>query len=456
MFQFFAFTRREWAILSVTSLGVFMSTLDASVVNISLPSITSYYHASLSSAEWVVMVYLLLLSSLLLTYGRLGDMIGHKKVYLSGMIIFTIASLFCSFSPSIYYLIFFRGLQAIGGGMISAVVQAIIAANFEPARRGRAIGLNSMIVSMGLAAGPTIGGILTSLYGWQSIFILNIPIGMAGCIWAWRVLPQQKGLTQKFDLLGAGTLFIGLAAFLLAMSHGQEWGWTSPAILGLLFAGACSIFLFLYAEAHNDQPIVDLALFKNRLFAVANLTAMINYITQYSVVFLMPFYLINALKYEPRMAGLLMTAFPLAMMMTSPFSGILCDWVSSRLLSTLGLGISALAVSLLSFVYLTQSLALVVIALALVGLGTGLFLTPNNKAIMGSVPPSQVGIASGMLAMMRSMGQVLGVAVSGAVFSSRLAVYGSGGYPLALHDTYLVALGIGVAGMIISANRGSS
>lgn len=463
--------RRKWLILSATSLGVFMSTLDASIVNIALPKITAYYHASLGSVEWVVMVYLLLISSLLLTYGRLGDMYGHKPIYVNGFAIFTLGSALNSLAPDIGFLIASRAIQAIGAGMILAVVQAIIADTFDPTERGRAIGINAMFVSLGLATGPTIGGLLISRFGWQSIFAINIPVGIFGSLWAWRILPHKKGKPQKFDIGGAVTTFTGLMTFLLAMSHGQTWGWRSPIVIFLFTVAFISFVLFLWIESRIQYPMMRLELFKNRLFTAANFTALLNYLTQYMVTFLMPFYLLNIRSLPSQQAGLVMTAFPLVMMLTAPVSGALSDRMGSRILSSAGMGITAIAAFILSSIQPQSGMVPVLTGLALIGLGTGLFLSPNNNAIMSAVPKSQAGIGSGMLATMRNLGQVMGVAVSGAVFSNRQAFYtallqqsvGVGSeqvyrlsFVRAMHDTYFVAVGVGLLGMVVSLMRGKT
>jgi EmrB/QacA subfamily drug resistance transporter len=461
---------RKWYILLATSLGVFMATLDASIVNIALPQITAYYNAPLSSVEWVVMVYLLLISSLLLTYGRMGDMYGNKPVYIWGFVIFTISSALNSLAPNISFLIASRALQALGAGMIMAVVQAIIADTFNSSERGRAIGINAMFVSLGLAIGPTIGGLLVSFFGWQSIFIINIPIGIMGTIWAWWVLPQKEGTKQKFDVIGAITIFTCLMTFLLAMSHGETWGWQSPRILILFIIAFCFFVLFLYTEKRVTYPMIRLGLFKNRLFTAANFAAFLNYLTQYAVTFLMPFYLQNILLMTARKAGLVMSAFPLVMMLTAPVSGILSDRLGSRVLTSLGMGINALAIMILTTLNGTDSIPIVISGLALIGLGTGLFLSPNNNAIMGSVPKNQIGVGSGMLATMRNLGQVMGIAITGAVFSNRLSFHtfhlqsqgidskliATRSFTLALHDAYFVAMSVAIIGVLVCLMRGAS
>lgn len=459
--------RRRWLVLSVTSLGVFMSTLDASIVNIALPKITSFYQAPLASVEWVVMIYLLLMSSLLLTYGRIGDTIGHKRVYVIGFSVFTLGSWLCSIAPSLGFLIGARAIQAIGGGMTMAVVQAVIAGTFPAHERGRAIGINALFVSLGSAIGPTLGGILVARYGWQSIFSINLPIGVLGTLWAWYVLPTRPAVPQRFDLGGAASLFAALSTCLLALSHGHEWGWGSPLVVGLFLVAAVSSYLFMRFEQRVDYPMIRLDLFRNRYFLASNLTALFNYLAQYAVLFLMPFYLQNVLGLASNRAGMLMSVFPLAMMVMGPISGMLSDrGYQSQFLSSMGMGLVGLGIMTLSTLAMTGQGGFIILGLGLAGLGTGLFLAPNNNAIMSSVPKEQLGIGSGMIATMRNLGQVLGIAVTGAVFASRSAHYSrllaiSGNVsPAAQHliwgqrDAYLVAGAVAFLGMFTSLARG--
>lgn len=448
---------RKWLIHSTTALGVFMATLDASIVNIALPEITVYFHTTLTNVEWVVMVYLLLISSLLLTYGRVGDMYGYRPVFVGGFALFTLASALNSISPNIWTLIASRALQAIGAGAILAVVQAIITDTFQPSDRGKAIGINAMFVSLGLATGPSLGGFLVETYGWQSIFIINIPVGIVSTFWSWIILPTKDKKTQKFDIGGSTTIFISLCSFLIAVSHGQVWGWHSPVVMSLFFTALIAFTMFIYIEIKCQHPMFSPNLFKNHVFCAGALAAMINYFTQYTVTFLLPFYLVNFLVLTTKSAGLLMSSFPVAMMLASPTAGILSDRFGSRLLTSAGMVIICSGIMILSH---TENFNYVIsaIGLSLVGLGTGLFLAPNNNAVMGSVARNHIGIASGTLALMRNVGQVMGVAVSGAVFSAQLARYsliaGAAGFTLALHDTYLVAASIGVIGAMVCWSRG--
>ena len=460
---------RKWFILFSVSLGVFMVSLDDTIVNIALPQITTYFHASLAQVEWIVIIYLLLISSLLLTYGRLGDLYGHKPIYLWGFAIFTIASALNGTAHSIQYLIIFRAFQAIGGGMLMAVVQALIASTFDVSERGRAIGVNTVMVSLGLACGPTIGGFLVSHFGWQSIFAVNIPVGILGILAVWINVPYQKGTPQKFDFPGALASFIFLCTLLLALSNGQDWGWNSTQVIALFTISMITFVVFIIIERTHRDPMINLGLFKNRLFSAANAAAMLNYVTQYIVTFLMPFYLLNILHLSTDKAGLIMGIFPLTAAIMAPLSGSISDRIGSRILTSLGMGIICLAVFFLSNAYVLTNMVLIAVCLALVGLGTGLFLSPNNAAIMASVPKGMNGIGSGMIATMRTIGQVLGIAVSGAVFSNRQAFYLKvfkpqtlnpseiANYSLAwaVRDTYLVAGVIALLGVLVCFVRGS-
>ncbi|MGE5577682.1 MAG: MFS transporter [Syntrophothermus sp.] len=461
--------RYKWLALATVGIGTFMAPLDGSVVNIALPHIASALRAGLTTVEWVVMMYLLVISTLLLTYGRLGDMIGHKPVYLAGFVIFTIGSLLCGLSPTIGYLIAFRAVQAIGAGMMMAIGPAIVTSAFPAHERGKALGINAMVVATALALGPTIGGLLVGAFGWRSIFFINLPIGVFGTLWALRVLhmnPVNPG--QTFDVHGAVTIFVALTALLLALSKGQDLGWSSPQTAGLFGTAAVFGLLFLVNERRSAQPMMDLSLFRNKMFSAANVSALLNFMAQSAVTFLMPFYLENVRHLEAARAGMVISSMPLVVLVVAPFSGSLSDKIGSRLLSSTGMAIITIALALLGGLGAATPLALISAALAVAGLGAGLFQSPNNSAIMGSVPKHRLGIASGMLASMRNIGMVVGVALSGALLTSRLPVHtarlsaqGLTGdllrkqaFVLSLHDAYIAAATLAGIGILTSLFRG--
>jgi EmrB/QacA subfamily drug resistance transporter len=408
---------RRYSVLAAIMLGSIMGPIDASIVNVTLPTIAQYFDVELSVAQWVPMSYLIIISSLLLFFGRLGDIIGYKRIYLTGLSGFIIASGLCSaayFLPTIHWLIVFRAIQGLAAGMMMSVSYAIITASFPPVERGRALGINAISISAGLAIGPSLGGFLTYSLGWLFVFLINIPIGIAGFLWARHILPELKGQPGKVDVPGAITSFVFLLSFLLFVNYVQRSGLSFAASAILLVAVLAAIG-FLWRERRAASPMLKLGLFRNLTFSFANISALLNFMSQYVMVFLTPFYLQRLLHYAPNNVGLTMTAFPLAVMVVAPFSGTLSDRVGTRALACSGAAICALALFLMSQLPPFATSLDVMWRLALFGLGTGIFQSPNNSAVMGSSPRPQLGIASGILATVRNVGMVLGVAAGGAV-----------------------------------------
>lgn len=456
-------------ILIAVAVGTFMGPLDTSVVNIALPSISSYFHSSFATVEWVVMSYLLIISSLLLTYGRLGDLYGHKRVYVTGFILFTCGSLLCGIAPSVLLLILFRAFQAIGAGMLMSMGPAIITDITPPQERGKSLGIIAVAVSVALTTGPVLGGFLTTHFGWQSVFLINIPIGIIGSLWAQKVIPVTRGKeVQPFDLKGAVLLFFALISILFPLSYAEKVGWRHPYIPGLIAFGLVLMAAFLVLENRIKFPMVDLTLFKNRLFSMGNLSSLLNYMAQFSVILLMPFYLQQLRGLPPSKAGLMLIPMPVVTMIIAPLSGTLSDRTDTRYISSLGMGITTVGLWLLSNLTIASGVPTIIAALIVTGLGVGMFQTPNNSAVMGTVPANRRGIASSLLATMRNIGMVLGVAISGAVFTGRLnylnkvlAAQGVSGAQLkaeaftgAMHFTFLVAAALAGAAVFTSLVRG--
>jgi len=395
-------------------LSGIMGPIDASIVNVTLPTLTEFFKVSISTAQWVSMIYLLIISSLLLSYGRLGDIWGYRKVYLLGVAGFTAASGLCGLAPTVEALILFRAFQGLAAGMMMAVPFAIITASFPPTERGKAIGINAVSVSVGLAMGPSLGGFIASLLGWRYVFLINIPIGIAGFLWAYRVIPELKGQAGKMDLLGAMTAFIALASFLLFVNRVQVSGLNLATGLMLLIAVLAGLG-FYRAERKSPQPMLDLSILSQVTFSFASLSTLFNFMSQYVLVFLTPFYLQRVLLYPPSKVGLVMTAFPLATMAVAPFSGTLSDRIGTKVLAAVGALLCALAAFFLSRLQSSAGWPDVVWRLALFGVGTGIFQSPNSSAVMGSAPKRHFGVASAILATMRNLGMVLGIVTAGAV-----------------------------------------
>ena len=460
--------RRKWLILSGVSVGTFMATLDGSIVNISLPRIQQAFGVDLPTIEWVVVGYLLVVGAVLLPFGRLGEVLTFKRVYLAGFAVFTVASALCGAAPSAPVLVGFRLLQGLGAGMIMAMGPAIIARTFGPGERGRALGINAVSVSIGLSLGPVLGGLLTEVGSWRAIFLVNIPVGIFAILWAARILPaERRGEGQSFDIAGAAFSSIAVFALLLALIDGQSWGWTSPATIGLLVAFVAFGATFLVVESRSAQPMIDLGLFRVRAFSAGLASVVIVFAGGFTATFLLPFLLEEGSGFTPLEAGLLLIPIPVMTALVAPFSGSLSDRIGPRLPASVG--VAVMSVGLLSLTQLPQSFAIpdLVWRLALIGVGQGMFMSPNSSAVLGSVPRPRIGTASGTLAQARIDGQALGIAISGAIVAMRLPVHAAAlagtvppavaaqeAFALAIHDAFIVAAIVCAVGIVTSAVRG--
>ncbi len=449
----------KWWVLLAVGISTFMSALDTSVVNTVLPVIRASFQSGVEQVEWVVTIYLLVLSGLLLTFGRLGDLRGHKLVFLSGFLVFVFSSAMCGLANSVHWLVAFRGLQAIGASMISANSPAILTKNFPDEQRGQALGLQATMTYLGLTVGPSLGGILTQLIGWRSVFYINVPIGALALWIGWHFIPTDgvRKPEERFDPLGAGTFMVGLSALLLGLNQGSTWGWSSLPTLFSLAAAGLILLVFIWHESRSGAPMLDLTLFRSWNFSLASLSAVFNYICVYSVIFLLPFFLIQGKGLNPAQAGLLLTAQPIVMAVVAPISGTLSDRIGTRLPSVLGMFVLSLGIYLLSRLSGSSSSTQVVLALLVVGFGTGTFISPNNSALMGSAPRSRQGIAAGVLATARNFGMVLGVGISGAIFTTVMAHAQAPGSSEALfaavQASFIVAAGLGLLGVVTSFGR---
>ncbi|MEJ2302020.1 MAG: MFS transporter [Anaerolineales bacterium] len=448
--------------LIAVGTGTFMSALDTSVVNTVLPVISGDFGTDVATIEWVVTVYLLVVSGLLLSFGRLGDMRGHKPVYLLGFIIFISGSALCGFAPSEGALIGFRGFQAIGATMLAANSPAIITKNFPAVQRGQALGLQATMTYLGLTVAPSLGGWLTDVFSWRAVFYINVPVGLLALFLSWRSIPREREFArqERFDLPGAGVFMIGLVALLLALNQGHSWGWGSPSIIGLLIAAVLILALFVIIELRRRHPMLDLSLFRQPVFSASVASAIFNYICVFTILFLLPFYLLQGRNLTPGQAGLILTAQPIIMAIIAPISGTLSDQIGVQIPSVLGMAVLGLGLYLLSRLDAQSSTLTIVLALGVAGLGTGAFISPNNSALMGSAPRRRQGIAAGVLATARSVGMVLGIGLAGAIFTTILShsQHASGGPGLfaATHVSFLVAAGIAGLGVLTSSVRGLS
>lgn len=400
------------------AMGIFLATIDGSIVNVSLPTLVESLDTDFATIQWVVLAYLLTITTLQMIVGRLADIYGKKRLYTGGFVVFTLGSLLCGLAPTVGWLIGFRVLQGVGAALILALGLAILTEAFPPGERGRALGIGGSIVSVGIVTGPTLGGFILERVSWHWIFIVNVPIGIVGTLLAMRTIPATipRG-GQRFDLAGAATLSVALLTLLLGLTSGQQNGFTDAMTLRLFAVAAVAFAVFVLIEIRHSHPIVDPRLFSNRLFRVNLVTGLIVFIGLGSGV-LIPFYLENVLGYGVQSVGLLLAVVPVALGITAPISGTLSDRFGSRPITVTGLAVTTLGYLALSTLATDTTAAGFMLRYLPVGIGVGLFQSPNNSAIMGSVPSDRLGIASSLLATTRSLGQTVGIAALGALWAT--------------------------------------
>lgn len=412
---------QNWLIFLMVAIGIFMATLDGSIVNIALPAIMADFQVELATIQWVVMIYLLTVTSLLLSFGRLSDIKGRRIVYSTGLLLFSIGSLFCGVAPSAGWLIASRFFQGLGAAMTMACTPALIVDTFPENDRGRAIGMMGSVVASGLTAGPVLGGVLIHYFSWRAIFYINIPIGLLACAGVFFLLKGSKAdivRPETFDWPGAALLAVVLGSLLMAITHAYDWGYFSIPILALIAVSILAAAVLLYVETRVAHPILSRALFSIRLFSMPILAAVILFVCLFTIVFLMPFYLIHPGGYPVNGAGSIMACIFVTLFIVSPLSGALYDRIGSRLLTTLAFGLVAASLFSLALIPAQMSSFSIIWRLTLAGIGTAVFLPPNSAAAFSAVSPAQRGVASATIAAARNLGMVMGVAVGGAIFNS--------------------------------------
>ena len=410
----------KWSVLAILAIGIFMATLDSSIVNISLPTIATYFQVPLNGAvEWVIIAYLVVIAGVLLTIGRLADMVGRKILWSAGLIIFTLGSAICGASPALLVLVIARAFQGLGGALIMSVSPAMLTSAFPAEERGRALGMNAVFVALGTSVGPTLGGLITANFSWRWIFYVNVPLGIIGVTASLLVLKERQIRTRgHFDPAGALLLAVGLVALTLGLSFGQEWGWNSWRLISAMVISALAFALLVIIELRLDDPIIDFSLLRNRVFVSANISLIMSFLALFAVSFMLPFYLEELRNFSVIEAGLLLSPLPLTLALIAPFSGALADKIGTRWLAASGLAIACVGLVFISQLNAQSSIGDIIWRLVFTGVGQAMFQSPNNSALMGSAPRSRQGVAAGFLATGRVMGQSVSVALAGAIFTS--------------------------------------
>jgi EmrB/QacA subfamily drug resistance transporter len=420
---------RRWAVLALTSVGAFMGPLDGSIVSVALPAMSADLRLSFGEAIWVQAVYLLTMAILLIPAGRLADRLGRMHFYLLGTALHTAASIASALSVDGTMLIVSRAFQGAGAALLVSTSAAIVTAVFPPQQRGRALGINVMAVYIGLSVGPPLGGFLVDAASWRWIFLINGPIGLAVLVWGSFLLPRDERAarrTMRPDLIGTLLLAAFLTCLLVPISFAPQWGWSSFETLALLSVCGVALVGFVLVEHRATDPLLDLGLLRhNRLFAAANLAALLNYMALYGAMVLTAIYLQEVQGRSAAVTGLLLLSQPVLQAVLSPFAGRLSDRIGSRVLATGGMVLMTVGLLLLATLGGGPSTAQLVVGLSIMGIGLGVFSSPNTSAIMGSVERPQLGLASGFLATTRVTGQALSVALLGAIAASQLGALGA-------------------------------
>lgn len=444
-------------------MAIFLGTIDGSIVNVALPTLADEFDTSFGVVQWISLAYLLTQATLTLGFGRLGDMIGKKRIFTSGFVVFTVFSVLAGIAPNVEFLIGTRVLQAIGAAMIFALGFAITTEAFPPHERGKALGINGATVSLGIIIGPVLGGLLIDVASWRWIFLVNLPIGIIGIVTALRFVPNTKPTSsQRFDWTGAIVFFFMFLSLLGALTYGQEAGFSDPLVVGGVIAAAVLLAVFIRVEMIVPDPMLDLDVFRNRNFSVNLLTGFIQFMCISGLLLILPFYLSDVLGYEARGVGLLLAAIPVTLGVTSPLSGTLSDRYGTRPVTVYGLAITAIGYVVAAALLDVDTPAWqFVLAGAIFGIGIGVFQSPNNSAILGEVPPERLGITSGMLTINRISGSIVGIAVLGTVWATRTTTYAGGGtaesadpasQAAGLVDTLIVGVGLLVLALVLGAS----
>lgn len=418
--------KNRWWILVSVAMFTFMSTLDSSIVNIALPTISRDLSVPMNKAEWVVSIYLMVVCTCLLLFGKVGDSFGKIKVYRIGTVVFTLGSLLCGFNHSLTMLLFGRVIQGIGASMTMATNTGITTEVFPMRERGRALGAIGAFVSLGSIAGPGIGGLILAHFSWSYIFWINVPVGLLTILIGEKYLPKDITMSKKkIDWLGFVTFAITIMSFFGAVFIGQEVGYIHTVPLLLFVAAIVFFVIFIRVEKQKENPLLVFHILRNKLFTMSLVTALLIFSANFFVNVVMPFYLQNARGLTASYAGLLMMVFPFLMVIGSPLSGYLTDQIGPQKLVLMGLAL--LSVTQLMYVFMNQTSPIwyYILATAIMGMGNALFQSPNNTIVMSSVEKENLGVAGSLNSFARNLGMVVGIALSTTIlYSGMSTAYG--------------------------------
>jgi len=453
--RLFTEENRKWWTLVAVAVGLFMIMLDNTVVNVALPSIRRELDISISELEWVVNAYALTFGVLLLSGGKLADLLGRRRIFIVGLAIFTISSLFCGLAAGAGMLIGARVVQGVGAALMNPATLSIITATFPPRQRGTAIGIWAGVSALALAIGPLVGGVITQHINWSWIFFINIPVGIVGILGARIFIDESKDESheQRLDLPGLTTSAIGLFALTFALIESNDRGWGSGLVLSLFVVSAVFLLAFVLLERHQRLPMLDLGLFRNLTFASANAVMFLIGLAMFGMFFFVSIYVQNVLGFSPTKAGATFLPMTVLIILVAPNAGRLSDKLGPRSMMVPGLVLVSLSLLLFSMQDESSSFWSLLPALVVGGFGMAMAMAPTTSAAMGSVPVDKAGVGSAVINSMRQVGGSVGIAVMGAIVATRYSPSHPSphefvsGFQLGTR----VAAGIALAGVFVAA-----
>jgi EmrB/QacA subfamily drug resistance transporter len=409
----------KWWALSCTSLGMLLATINSGTLIIALPDLERALGTSILSLVWVILAYMISSTVLVLFAGRLSDLFGRKQAYVAGFVAFAVASLGAGFSANGTELIVWRIVQGIGGAFLFANSSALVTDAFPREQLGLAMGTNAMVAAVGLVIGPVLGGALVAI-SWHWVFWFNVPFALAGSLWAWLVLRDlaTPDRVRGYDVPGVLTFVAGLTGMVYGLSRAGLSGWGDPLTLGGIAVGAVLLPVFVLIEHHHRAPMLDLSIFRNRLFAAATGAAFINGLSRFALLFLFVFYFQGVQGDDPIKAGIELAPMAIGMLIAAPLAGVWADRFGSRALAAWGMVVSALALAGMTTLGVHTAYGWAALWLFVVGVGSGMFNSPNTAAMMGTVPTYRRGIAAGARTMLQNTGAVISIAFVLAIVTS--------------------------------------
>ena len=414
---------RKWAALLAVVAGLLVPALNQSIVQAALPTLTQELQTDFTTIQWVLLSFQITLIVVILSVGRLADMLGKRRIYIAGILCFTLASLLCALASNVYFLIGFRILQSTGAAVVTVLSMAMVAEIFPDSEKGRVLGIAAGANSFGHFVGPTLGGYLIGVYGWRIGFFLLVPCGLLAALLAARYIPEllPSGTSQQFDILGAALIGVTMCALSLGLTYGQLIGFAHIYVLLLFVASAIGLAAFLWVERRITHPILNFELFRNRPFSLHMALAGLAGIATSGVTFLMPFFMQLALGFSILQVGFVMAMVSIEIALVAPAAGYLADRFGPHRVTLIGLAALVVGFLAASTSSVNNGQLGFLVRMLPIGVGIGLFMSPNSTVIMAAVPRARLGVASSMIGLTRMLGQTTGIALLGAVFASNVA-----------------------------------